>query len=64
MATKVTTIDIGVNYGSSKYTFEEVKKIVEESTTGYTEEGVHYSVEKFISISNSLKRNTNQSKIS
>lgn len=56
MASKsVVTIDIGVNYGSHKYTFEEVKKIIEESAKGYTEEGVHYSVEKCISISNSLK---------
>ncbi len=53
--TSITTIDIGVNYGSKKYSFEQVKKIIDDSIKGYTEDNVHYSVEKFISISNSLK---------
>ena len=44
MATKITTIDIGVNYGSYKYSFEEVTKIIEELTKGYVYDGVHYSI--------------------
>jgi len=50
----IITIDIGVNYGSSKYTYEEVDKILKESTKGYIKDNVHYNVEKYISISNSL----------
>lgn len=52
---EIVTIDIGVNYGSNKYTSEFVMSMIDESSKGYIEEGYKYSVEKCISISNSLK---------
>jgi TatD DNase family protein len=51
----ITTIDIGVNYGSTKYTFEQVERIMDVSNKGYKEDSCTYQVEKCISISNSLK---------
>jgi TatD DNase family protein len=59
---KLPVVDIGVNFGSSKYTLDQIVKIIDQSKEGTsTTSGHHCSVECVISITNGfdeIPRNT------